>query len=388
LADDHVTSGLRTASIVQVPASLSMVAGGALRTRLEPQVDIDRLGADWRELQTRCDHSFFQSWDWIGCLIRVVDRAPMVLSVHDGDRLVGLSIWFDSFSPMPLRRRLALCQLGDKRFDNIYIEHNGVLADRRCADDVIRASLACLRDLARPWLDQFYLGGVGPEYLQLALAEGWRTRVRDRKHLFGLNLDRLRGGNHGHLSLLSRNVRHQIRRSLRFYGGRTAIAAARDVAEALDYLDRLKALHQASWQARGQPGAFAEPFFEVFHRRLIGDVFHTGHLELFRVAGPEEDIGYLYNFIYNGHVYFYQSGFRYFDDNRARPGLLSHHLCIEAHAARGARYYDFMAGTQRYKTDLGAVPAGELTWLELSRPASEYLSASRRRSKTPALGPD
>jgi hypothetical protein len=32
-------------------------------------------------------------------------------------------------------------------------------------------------------------------------------------------------------------------------------------------------LHQAYWQSRGRPGAFANPEFLSFHRRLISDGF-------------------------------------------------------------------------------------------------------------------
>jgi hypothetical protein len=34
--------------------------------------------------------------------------------------------------------------------------------------------------------------------------------------------------------------------------------------------DELVALHTASWRARGARGAFADPWFDRFHRRLLG----------------------------------------------------------------------------------------------------------------------
>ena len=54
--------------------------------------------------------------------------------------------------------------------------------------------------------------------------------------------------------------------------------AAADVEEALDYLSRLKQLHQAYWTRRGKPGAFANEFFERFHRALIRERFATQSL--------------------------------------------------------------------------------------------------------------
>ena len=44
-------------------------------------------------------------------------------------------------------------------------------------------------------------------------------------------------------------------------------AETADQADA--FLDGLKNLHQRYWVGRGKPGAFAEPFFERFHRALI-----------------------------------------------------------------------------------------------------------------------
>lgn len=323
-------------------------------------------------MQAACDHSFFQSWVWISNLLNCTGRTPLVLRVRDGTRLVGLAAWFPAPVALPWQRRLALSQLGDERFDCIYIEYNGLLAQRHCADAVRRAAMAALRQVASPGRDRFLLGGVSADYATAAAAAGWHVHTHEIKDVFNLELDRLPAPDR-HLSMLGRNVRQQIRRSLRFYGETVRLSVAADPDEALSFMDRLQALHQASWRDRGRPGAFAEPFFATFHRRLIAEHFDSGHLEVVRVTADNDEIGYLYNFIYGDRVYFYQSGLHYLPDNRARPGLISHHLCIEAHAAAGRHYYDFMAGEQRYKTDLGAQPAGRLVWIELRRPLRNYL---------------
>ncbi|MEQ9642007.1 MAG: GNAT family N-acetyltransferase [Alphaproteobacteria bacterium] len=353
---------------------------GRLTAHLAPQPDLEALGAAWRTLQRDCPHSFFQSWSWIGCLARATGRTPQVMSVRDGERLVGLAAWFEGPVALPWQRRLALSELGDERYDRVYIEYNGVLAMHGHDDAIRRATLSFLQARARPWLDRFLLGGVPSVYADLARSLGWRVYERDSKEVFSLALTDLDAPNR-HLAMLSRNVRQHIRRSLRFYARPPALTVAGSVDEALAYMARLKVLHQASWRRRGRAGAFAEPFFETFHRRLIEENFDKGHVELVRVAAGDEDIGYLYNFIYGDRVYFYQSGLRYFDDNRARPGLVSHHLCIEAHAKAGRQHYDFMAGAQRYKTDLGARPSGRLNWIELRRPLSDHLRGSLSPSK-------
>jgi CelD/BcsL family acetyltransferase involved in cellulose biosynthesis len=165
---------------------------------------------------------------------------------------------------------------------------------------------------------------------------------------------------------LSANTRHQLRRSLRRYAeaGELSLTRARDTAEAHGFLDALAALHQARWQARGQPGAFADPRFLRFHRALLARALPRGEAELVRVAAGPQMIGYLYNFLWRGEVLAYQSGFAYPPDGQRKPGLTCHHLAIAAHLAAGAQVYDFLAGEDRYKTSL-ANAARRLHWLEL-----------------------
>jgi len=142
---------------------------------------------------------------------------------------------------------------------------------------------------------------------------------------------------------------------------------ARDGAEALLFLDGLKELHQRYWTSRGEPGAFAYPFFERFQKRLIQTCLPRGTVEIVRIAAGSHLIGYVYNFIYRGHVYAYQTGLSYADDSRLKPGLVSHCLCIDRHMQSGGRVYDFMAGEARYKANLGE-PGPDMLYLLAERP--------------------
>ena len=106
--------------------------------------------------------------------------------------------------------------------------------------------------------------------------------------------------------------------------------------------------------------------FEDFHRTLIRDRFAAGEIQLLRVAAGGAPIGYLYNFVHDGHVYAYQSGFRYDDDPKLKPGLVTHAMAIEHNLRAGARVYDFMAGEGQHKASLGT-GSSELFWLVLQR---------------------
>ena len=75
-------------------------------------------------------------------------------------------------------------------------------------------------------------------------------------------------------------------RARRLYAaiGPLSLRAASSADEALAMLEQLKALHQKSWRRRGQPGCFATPIFETFHRDLIRDRFRSGEIQLLRAA--------------------------------------------------------------------------------------------------------
>jgi len=52
------------------------------------------------------------------------------------------------------------------------------------------------------------------------------------------------------------------------------------------------ALHQRSWIARGQAGAFSNAFFGRFHRALIARGMERGEIDLFRIAAGSQIIGF------------------------------------------------------------------------------------------------
>jgi hypothetical protein len=64
-----------------------------------------------------------------------------------------------------------------------------------------------------------------------------------------------------------------------------ALRSAGSVEETLAMLDRLKELHQTSWRRRGQPGCFAAPWFESFHRDLIRARVSSGEIQLLAAIG-------------------------------------------------------------------------------------------------------
>ena len=328
----------------------------------------------WRELQARADGGIFLSWLWISSWLQELKEVPPLFIGTAAGRTILLGFLLPSSRKTARLLRFDGLQLhttGRWEQDCIAIEYNGFLVDRDWAGRVERHALAWL-------LRGDSIAGVRPAEVHIIsmLEEhraGWTPdnaicRVPFRKPSWRVDLDGLRGRATDYLSSLRPNTRQQIRRSMRLYDAAGGLSAtwADNAETALRFLDGLKTLHQRQWEARGERGGFASGFFELFQRRLISAALPAGAAELVQIARGEEPIGYLYNLIWQGHVYAFVSGILLEDDNRLKPGLVCHALCIQHHLDHDASIYDFMAGEFRYKASLGE-PGPDFIYLLLQR---------------------
>jgi CelD/BcsL family acetyltransferase involved in cellulose biosynthesis len=170
-------------------------------------------------------------------------------------------------------------------------------------------------------------------------------------------------------STLSANTRAQIRRSARRYEeqlGQLQMHRAKDVDEALVLLDELAILLNARRRAKGEQGSFESPAVMQFHRQLIAKLHASREVDLLRLDAGTTPVGYLYNFLQRGKVYFFQSGFRYETDAKMKPGLLTHVAAIQKYCAEGLLEYDFLAGDSQYKRSLSK-EARNLHWTVVFR---------------------
>jgi CelD/BcsL family acetyltransferase involved in cellulose biosynthesis len=350
-------------------------ASMAIAFEIVPMPLVDALEALWRELEARSEGGFFLSWDWVGCWIEETGLKPAILIGRQQGRVVLLA------ALVPTRRHdiarfaiagMHLQTIGDLHQDIVTIEYNGFLLDRTLSGWVQQQAVGYL--LTGPVVEgrrrnELHLKNVTVPY-DINFAETGARCIRlGQKPSWRVDLDAIRASGKAYLDHLSPNTRQQIRRSMRLYEreGKLVAQRARDVPEALRFLEELKELHQRTWTRRGETGSFAFPFFERFQRRLIATCLPRGTVEIIRVTCGERVIGYLYNFVWRGTVLAYQSGLAYEADARLKPGLVAHCLAIDSHLAEGAKIYDFMAGEARYKASLGE-PGPEMYHLLLQRP--------------------
>jgi CelD/BcsL family acetyltransferase involved in cellulose biosynthesis len=263
-----------------------------------------------------------------------------------------------------------LNQTGSRRLDQLYIEDNAILADPEA-----RIGLRdLLGQLPGGW-DELYLSGVDPRTATGKLLERveppYRLLIANRIPAPYVDLEAAR--QQDYLALLSANTRSQARRCYKLYEARGPLRreVAKDAASALAIYGELVDLHQRWWGRRGKPGAFASAWFAGFHRSLIERRFEAGEIQLIRVRCGDETIGCLYNFVWNGTVSFYQSGFRMEDDNRLKPGFVCHTEAVRHNAARGHAAYDFMASFDEYKVRM-ATHQRELVWARVQKPRLKF----------------
>src|SRR5512134_818617 len=246
-----------------------------IQVSLGPLTDLAALERDWLGLQPRSDHSFFQSWTWIGCWLTMLPASirPLVLCAIRGGRVVGLGVFVPHRTirhGFVVSNGLYLHETGRAEFDQLSIEHNGLLVDREGANAILAKSVDTLIRLDR--FDELHFSGVPSSYLDLCAKTSSHLEVKKSLPLHAVDL--ARAAESGYERLLSKNTRQQIRRAMRLYEGgfpcaSLSYAVARDEGQAMAFLSDLQRLHQAYWTARGKPGAFANPIFTAFHARLL-----------------------------------------------------------------------------------------------------------------------
>jgi CelD/BcsL family acetyltransferase involved in cellulose biosynthesis len=238
---------------------------------------------------------------------------------------------------------------GEPRGQSVDVEYNRLLCEPAWRIGFAAALVEAIRDDLKP--AAIRLDGFVPEDAALLTAAEPRFAVEPLAcPAFDLGTARDTGGDV--LTLLGSGVRSRIRRSDRGFGTLLGEwATTRD--EALGIFDELIGLHQARWEREGRKGAFASARFTGFHRdfiaRSMGD---RPRVLLYRLRNEAGTIGCLYSFIEDGMVLFYQSGFIDVEDNRLKPGLSTHAMCMQECLARGLETYNFLAGEARYKREL------------------------------------
>ena len=236
---------------------------------------------------------------------------PALFVAYRNESVVGLAlIGADCLRLGPLCvPRIYLNQSGSPDFDCVYIEYNDVLVDCEYEQAARAAYLeaVCQARTWAPvplqWSEMHWV--ASPLAAEQMPANPKLVMDRGKPSVSPyIHLDAVRKSSNDLCALLSSNTRNQIRRSVRLYGalGEIHLDRALTRRDALTWLEELRSLHQARWISQGARGAFAEPFFERFLRRLCEQEFGSGVVDILRVSAGVYHFAYLCNFVYRDRV--------------------------------------------------------------------------------------
>jgi len=317
------------------------------------------------------------------------DTNPLVFVAVAGNLTVGLAI----LVPRRIRRhgfvvsnRLHLHETGDPVLDELTIEHNNLLADARLESSVAEKFIDTLISQHDLKWDELVLGGVldSAKLLKVCARENpclSLTQAYSRSQpAYYVDLAAVRSSGQDYLCQLSKSARYKLRRALREFEktGPIEIKSASTTDEALSFFQELIRLHEIYWHKKGLKGAFPTAAITDFHKRLITACHPDNQVDLLRISTPETVIGYFYNFLHNGHVYYYQSGFDY-SNPRLSPGMLCIYLAIKHYLERDALTYDFLAGDYQHKRHL-STHSYQINWAVLQRDRLRFRTETALRA--------
>jgi CelD/BcsL family acetyltransferase involved in cellulose biosynthesis len=118
-------------------------------------------------------------------------------------------------------------------------------------------------------------------------------------------------------------------------------------------LEALFRLHQLRWQNAGEPGSFVSPQRREFYRQLSHRLLDRGLLEFWAIELDGAIVAAQFAFRFRNKVFQLQEGY---DPERAsdRVGFILRGAVIKQLISEGIQTYDFLGGTDPYKTRWGA----------------------------------
>jgi CelD/BcsL family acetyltransferase involved in cellulose biosynthesis len=336
--------------------------------------EFDAMEREWDELLESSDqHVFFLRWSWNRLwwrILRPSDSELFIVTCRDAqNRLIGLAPLYlrqRHTAGIPHARELLFLGTGIYAQTSEYLD---IVARRDCEEKVAQ-SIAQLLQQSSDW-DRLNLTDVPSNskmlpYLMRALGEQTQVEFANLSYAIDTAQDWesfVRGLSHS----ARNNVLRRTRRLFKMHNcNLKRVETADELEPAMDQLVRL---HQARWQSRGEPGAFALPHIEEFLKEAMRDSLTRGRLGL-RTLTVDGKVGAArLDFIDNHIAHAFQAGY---DPTRANEGLGSvmSGLCVRACIEDSRIHeYDLMGGNSGYK-DSWARNRRESVRLTLDRPGT------------------
>jgi CelD/BcsL family acetyltransferase involved in cellulose biosynthesis len=335
--------------------------------------ELEELKKQWLTLEASAKNSIFTSWQWISTWLAYIDYSANLLTVQFNNKLVGLAFVKTCCQTKNglSANQLWLNRTGDDSLDQIWSEYNDILCEKGL-EYSIRSAVLSYYEQNLAHIDELVIGVSNRSISETPISNNLMQYTSWKTNSYATYLKPDYAHWSKYLHSLSKNTRNQIKRSAKLFGGieNISISRAESSKQAKEFFNAAGEFHKLRWV--NQNSGFENKNFVNFHHQFIDDNYALGSIDIIRVHIGEKTICYLYNLIYKETVYFYLSGIEYKNDNRYKPGLLSHSLAISYYADKGFKKYDFMGGEGRYKNSL-------------SNKKSAMIISNFRRKKLPFL---
>ena len=353
---------------------------------------------EWRALLAQTgNRNVFASWPWHAATLHIaLPHLACVRFFRDESEasLVGMA-----FLGKQTKRHWGVAteygylnQTGITELDQQWIEYNDILTSKA---DAHACRVALLKHLivaklvdvlvVRSTSDDSPLWlGDASQHNDLALFIEQERVAAYKAQLPALNADKLDAFN-DILARYSSNTRSQIRRAIKYIEqqyGQINMQCLQGEAIAAEYTS-MQTLHAKRWRDSEYGSGFDNPAFNAFHRELWRHQAEQHFdVQVLKFSTPTLLLGFLYNFVCDGHVYFYVSAINYADKhNKFKAGLVMHALAQTHYAQRGCHTYDFMGGECRYKASLSSEQYGFYHTYLHCNPVKQQLYRSAKRVK-------
>jgi hypothetical protein len=331
----------------------------------------EHLQKDWLSIQRDRSLPFFLTWTWISCWIKTYMPKIIVVRACWQGEVVAIGLLTQSIerrNGFIRSRQYRLHQVGDQSHDQIWIEYNDFITIDEHTNASINACLLALQTTLDKW-DEILISMITASRAKKIQADIRNGHIISRIPTYVTEFENIANGG-DYVSSLKSNTRYQINRSIRLYEeryGKLGLNSASTTEEALYLFHAAGKFHIKRWVDSG----YKNPDFIQFHENLIKKSFNNNEIDIINITSGTTIIGILYFHLVNKDVFFYLQGLRYEEDNKLKPGLVSHALTTQYYLDKGMRRYDYMGGESQYKCQL-ASESDELVTLCIKRPQLQF----------------
>ena len=366
---------------------------------LSEQAAFDSLQAEWDELlEESRQRVFFLRWDWVGAWWGSYQPAGSRLFIitcrEENGRLVGLAPFYlveRRTAGIPHVREVLFLGTGIYTDTSEYLDIIAQNGFEQCVSQAVVDFLRENREWDRLWLYDVPASSITRAHLLSAIGDAARVKDCNRSYYIDTAEDwaTIKSGMG---KTMRANLDRQIRRFFRLYNGTFRRVERTDEIEMM--IKRFVYLHQARWQAVGEPGSFSLPRFREFLSETMRESIACGRMRMWslEVDGLVEAV--LLAFLDGGVAHYFQGGFNP-DYAKESLGTVMIGLCIkDCVEANDVKEFDFMGGDVQYKAHWTKTSREtvEIEWMRqgvrsliyMARNQAEAISRTIFRATVPA----